>query len=67
MDSLADVGSWIANNEALLSGIAAMIVVAGVVYAPLGAGLRRFLVARSHRQAEPIQAVGQMEQAQGPA
>jgi len=53
MDSVADVTSWISANEALLSGIAAMIVVAGVVFTPLGIGLRRVLGLRSERKAAP--------------
>ena len=43
MEFLGQVGNWISENEALLSGIAAMIVVAGVVFTPFGAGLRRLL------------------------
>jgi len=43
VDFLSNIGTWISQNEALLSGIAAMIVVAGVVFTPLGAGLRRIL------------------------
>lgn len=43
MDFLSGIGTWISQNEALLSGIAAMIVVAGVVFTPFGAGLRRYL------------------------
>ena len=43
VEFLSQVGNWISENEALLSGIAAMIVVAGVVFTPFGAGLRRVL------------------------
>ena len=43
VDFLSGIGTWISQNEALLSGIAAMIVVAGVVFTPFGAGLRRYL------------------------
>lgn len=46
MEALSQIGAWISANEALLSGIAAMIVVAGVIFTPLGAGLRRLLRAR---------------------
>ena len=41
MESLSQIGQWITENEALLSGIAALIVVAGVVFSPVGLGLRR--------------------------
>ena len=44
---LSDLGAWISANESLLSGLAAMIVLAGVVLSPLGVGLRRLAVARS--------------------
>ena len=43
MESLAAIGSWISNNESLLSGMAAMIVLAGVILSPLGIGLRRLV------------------------
>lgn len=43
MESLSQIGTWISENEALLSGIAAMIVVAGVVFSPIGLGVRRLL------------------------
>ena len=41
MASLADIGSWISENESLLSGLAAMIVVAGVAFSAAGVGFRR--------------------------
>jgi pimeloyl-ACP methyl ester carboxylesterase len=41
MESFAALGTWISENESLLSGLAAMIVVAGVVLSPFGGGLRR--------------------------
>lgn len=43
MESLAAIGSWIALNESLLSGMAAIIVLAGVALSPLGIGIRRLL------------------------
>lgn len=48
VEFLSQVGRWISENEALLSGIAAMIVVAGVGLTPLGAGLRRLLRGARH-------------------
>jgi TolB-like protein/tetratricopeptide (TPR) repeat protein len=50
VEMLADIGAWISQNEALLSGIAAMIVVAGVILTPLGAGLRRLLASAPHEE-----------------
>jgi pimeloyl-ACP methyl ester carboxylesterase len=41
MGALADIGSWIAANEQVLSGLAAIIVVAGVLLSPIGVGLKR--------------------------
>ncbi|MBW2499056.1 MAG: alpha/beta hydrolase [Deltaproteobacteria bacterium] len=41
MTVLSEIGGWITANEALLSGLAAMIVLAGVLFSPVGAGLRR--------------------------
>jgi pimeloyl-ACP methyl ester carboxylesterase len=41
MASLTDIGSWISENESLLSGLAAMIVVGGVAFSALGVGFRR--------------------------
>ncbi|MBW2497407.1 MAG: tetratricopeptide repeat protein [Deltaproteobacteria bacterium] len=43
MEFFAQVATWISANEALLSGIAAMIVVAGVIFSPIGLGIRRLL------------------------
>ncbi len=43
MDFLEGLGAWISTNESLLSGIAAIIVVGGVILSPLGFGVRRFL------------------------
>ena len=43
MEFLSQIGSWISDNEALLSGLAAMIVVASVVFSPFGSGFRRLL------------------------
>jgi len=41
MDVLEAIGRWISENESLLSGLAAMIVVSGVVWSVLGGGLNR--------------------------
>lgn len=41
MDALATMGRWISENESLLSGMAAMIVLAGVLWFPLGAAYRK--------------------------
>ncbi len=43
MTSLAEIASWVTENESLLSGLAAMIVLLGVVASPLGLAVRRLL------------------------
>ena len=46
MTFLAEIGSWISENEALLSGLAAMIVVGGVFLSVIGVGYRRLRLDR---------------------
>jgi hypothetical protein len=46
MPNVADLGVWVTENESLLSGLAAMIVLAGVVLSPLGIGIRRLRARR---------------------
>jgi pimeloyl-ACP methyl ester carboxylesterase len=48
MTLLAEIGSWISENEALLSGVAAMIVVGGVFLSAIGVGYRRLRLDRRH-------------------
>lgn len=43
MTSLLAIGAWVTENESLLSGLAAMIVLFGVVLSPLGVALRRLV------------------------
>lgn len=43
MTSLVAIGAWVTENESLLSGLAAMIVLFGVVLSPLGVALRRLV------------------------
>jgi len=49
MTSLADIGEWISRHESLLSGLAAMIVVGGVVLSTLSVGLRQLGRSRGKR------------------
>ena len=65
MDSLSSLVSWISSNESLLSGTAALIVVAGVILSPLGLGVRRLLgsqtsgeLERSRDQTSPRDPIG---------
>ena len=57
MESITELGNWISENEALLSGLAALIVVAGVIFSPIGIGVRRVLGqsadARERSDADP--------------
>jgi len=41
MASVSDIGRWITENEALLSGAAALVVLGGVVLTPIGTAVRR--------------------------
>ncbi len=40
MDFITPITNWIVENEGLLSGLAALIVVGGVITSPFGAGMR---------------------------
>jgi TolB-like protein len=46
MASIDEIGRWITENEALLSGMAALVVLAGVILSPLGTGMRHLLARR---------------------
>jgi TolB-like protein len=48
MEVFARIAAWISANETLLSGIAAIVAVAGMVLTPLGIALRRRREARAH-------------------
>lgn len=52
MSYLAEIGSWISQNESLLSGLAAMIVVVGVVVSILGLGFRRLTIGRGRSRGD---------------
>lgn len=39
---ISQIGNWITENESLLSGLAALVVLGGLILSPVGAGLRRF-------------------------
>lgn len=40
MEILGEFGRWIADNESLLSGIVALVILAGLIISPIGRGLR---------------------------
>ena len=42
MTSISELGRWISENESLLSGMAALVVLIGVVFSPMGKGLTHF-------------------------
>jgi TolB-like protein/tetratricopeptide (TPR) repeat protein len=46
VDLLAEIGQWITENESLLSGLAALVVLAGVIFSPLGRGALHLLARR---------------------
>jgi len=41
MANFGDIGRWIAENESLLSGMVALIVLVGLILSPIGKGIRR--------------------------
>jgi len=50
MPTFGEITRWISENESLLSGLAAMIVLAGVVLSPVGMGIRRLFERRGARR-----------------
>lgn len=52
MDLVRAIGVWISDNEALLSGMAAMIVLAGVLLSLVGPGIRKLLRGNSSERPE---------------
>jgi len=64
MPNIGDILQWITENESLLSGLAAMIVLAGVILSPLGMGLRRLFARKRQTQPdalpEPIPATARL-------
>ena len=49
MPNISDVGRWITENEAFLSGAAALVALGGVVLSPVGSALRRLLVRKQSK------------------
>lgn len=47
MANLGDIGRWIADNESLLSGLVALVVLLGLVLSPIGKGIRRLYARRA--------------------
>ncbi|MDH3432136.1 MAG: hypothetical protein OEQ14_19235 [Gammaproteobacteria bacterium] len=54
MASIGDVVQWISENESLLSGMVALVVLVGLILSPIGKGIRRFYTRRD--QIEPSDA-----------
>ena len=63
MNYLEQIQQWISDNERLLSGLAALVALAGVIVAPLGMGLRRL---RARRRRASASAAAQLKQAPVP-
>ena len=62
MPDIGDIASWIKGNDSLLSGLAAMIALAGVILSALGSGMRRLFargrqtqVSATHSEPVPAQ------------
>ena len=58
MPGISDIGRWITENEAFLSGAAALVALGGVVLSPLGSALRRLLI-RNRSKPPPVAEIGQ--------
>jgi TolB-like protein len=61
---IAEIARWISENESLLSGMAALVVLAGVILSPLGGGVRRLVTRRGPGRpaaapAEPLAATNE--------
>jgi TolB-like protein len=56
LDVVLGFFDWIGRNEAVLSGIAASIVILGVLFSPLGVGLRRLFGGREAAPKPPAEA-----------
>ncbi len=55
MEWLKIVASWFAENESVLSGLAAFVALVGLLLSPLGGNLKGFF-SRSRKTAEPLSA-----------
>lgn len=51
MANIDDIRQWITANESFLSGIAALVALAGLILSPIGMAVRRMLAV--HGQSEP--------------
>ncbi len=67
MESLSGIGDWISNNESLLSGAAAIIVLLGVIASALGILLRRLASKRDADQQAANDAVITLKDLSAPA
>ena len=52
MTSIAELGRWISENESLLSGMAALVVLIGVILSPMGKGMAHLF--RRQKTVQPI-------------
>jgi TolB-like protein len=46
MTNIGDIGHWISENESLLSGIVALVVLVGLIVSPIGKGIRHLYTRR---------------------
>lgn len=61
MDSIETVFDWIARNESVLSGLAAAIVIVGVVITPVVRAIRRLVRASANSPQSPVASVNVLE------
>jgi len=67
MANFGDLGHWISANEQLLSGMAAMIVLAGVILSPVRSGIRHFFSRRGRKSATAAAEAPTVSPVPGPA
>jgi len=53
MEKIGVIGRWIAENEALLSGLVAVVILLGLILSPIGKGIRRLHARRVPTQPSP--------------
>lgn len=66
MTFIDEIGRWITEHETLLSGMAALAVLAGMVFSPLGRGVRS-LFARYEPTQPPADPSAPVTATTGPA
>jgi TolB-like protein len=64
---LGEIGRWVSENESLLSGLAALVVLAGVTLSPIGVGVRRLFARGKGSPTDPAEAPTSATEAAAPS